>query len=446
MHKVYLKYLLLLFLSISAIESKSQFSDLDSLKKLANSNNLDNFLEGQEFMNKFNLGVVKADRYYNEKNYALAYRYYHELFLLNPDNDALAYNAACCFGLQGKADSAVLELKLKYKLSKRNVGWTELQDIQKDQDFNRIKESEIWKNFLEELKKMALAQNSSFTWGILFGIMVVLMFFNLFLGLTIKDRAYLYYALLSFVLLHFEAIRTPAFGDYIEHNISNLNYIHWIRYPFPFLVSSLTISYILFVISFLKIKEVLPKSLPVLKSLLLLLSLNCVMSLFYSHHVFAKSFEILTFIIFIYLFNLALQCWLKNNYKPARFFVLASASLTLSSLILLLQRFGIDLYFKLGELRPDNVGVILFMTLLSFALGDKINILTREKAEAQEKALDVLEQKVKERTYELEEKTKIIEEKNQDILASIQYAQRIQKAQLPTEKYLRKIFSKFQKY
>jgi len=169
------------------------------------------------------------------------------------------------------------------------------------------------------------------------------------------------------------------------------------------------------------------------------------MSVFYSHHVIAKGFEIFTFAIFIYLFNLALECWLKKKYKPARFFVLASAALTLSSLILLLQRFGIDLYFKIGELRPDNVGVIIFMTLLSFALGDKINILTRERAEAQEKALEVLEQKVKERTFELEEKSKIIEEKNQDILASIHYAQRIQKAHLPTEKYLRKIFTKFQK-
>lgn len=402
-------------------------------------------MHGQEFMNKFNLALKKADRYYDEKNYAYAYRYYHELFLLSPDHDLLAYNAACCFGLQGKADSAVLELKLKYKLSGSSPGWKELENIHQDKDFIPIKDSVIWKNYLEELKRITMAKNSSFTWGILFGIMVVLMFFNLFLGITIKDRTYLYYALLCFVLIHFEAIRTPAFGDFIEYNLTSLNYIRWIRYPFPFLVSSLTISYILFVISFLKIKEVLPKSLTFLKVLLILLSVNCVMSLFYQHYIIGKSFEILTFIIFIYLFNVALQCWLKKNYKPARFFVLASAALTLSSLILLLQRFGIDLYFTLGELRPDNVGIIIFMTLLSFALGDKINILTREKAEAQEKALEVLEQKVKERTSELEEKSKIIEEKNHDILASIQYAQRIQKAHLPTEKYLRKIFSNFNK-
>ena len=64
---------------------------------------------------------------------------------------------------------------------------------------------------------------------------------------------------------------------------------------------------------------------------------------------------------------------------------------------------------------------------------------------AQEKALEVLEQKVQERTKEVVEKSKIIEEKNNDILASIKYALRIQKAHLPTERFLDKVFSKLKK-
>jgi ligand-binding sensor domain-containing protein/serine phosphatase RsbU (regulator of sigma subunit) len=45
----------------------------------------------------------------------------------------------------------------------------------------------------------------------------------------------------------------------------------------------------------------------------------------------------------------------------------------------------------------------------------------------------VLEQKVKERTAEVVQKSQIIEEKNRDITASIRYAERIQRAMLPNE-------------
>lgn len=211
------------------------------------------------------------------------------------------------------------------------------------------------------------------------------------------------------------------------------------------MVSLVTISYILFVKSFLNLKYVLPKSVSYLKIGICIFSVNAILSVFYRSHQLAKFMEVITFSMSIYLFNLAYIAWMKKGYKPARFFVLAIFSLTLSSILLLLQRIGVDFYFKIGVFRPDNIGVVLFMTLMSFALGDRINILSKEKAEAQEKALEILEEKVAERTREALEKSKIIEEKNKDILASILYARRIQKAQLPTEKYLNKILSRLKR-
>ena len=49
----------------------------------------------------------------------------------------------------------------------------------------------------------------------------------------------------------------------------------------------------------------------------------------------------------------------------------------------------------------------------------------------------VLEQKVKERTAEVVQKSMEIEEKNRDITASIRYAERIQRAMLPRKIPLR---------
>ena len=45
----------------------------------------------------------------------------------------------------------------------------------------------------------------------------------------------------------------------------------------------------------------------------------------------------------------------------------------------------------------------------------------------------ILEEKVKERTAEVVQKSMEIEEKNRDITASIRYAERIQRAMLPRE-------------
>ena len=68
-------------------------------------------------------------------------------------------------------------------------------------------------------------------------------------------------------------------------------------------------------------------------------------------------------------------------------------------------------------------------------------IRTRESNLIIEK--QVLEEKVEERTAEVVEKSKVIEEKNRDITASIRYAERIQMALLPPEDYINDTFILF---
>jgi serine phosphatase RsbU (regulator of sigma subunit) len=85
-------------------------------------------------------------------------------------------------------------------------------------------------------------------------------------------------------------------------------------------------------------------------------------------------------------------------------------------------------------------GSALESIFLSFALGDKMRLYLLEKEKAQEESLQksienerlvreqnaMLEQKVKERTLELQEQKEIVEEKNKEIVDSINYAKRIQ--------------------
>jgi serine phosphatase RsbU (regulator of sigma subunit) len=64
----------------------------------------------------------------------------------------------------------------------------------------------------------------------------------------------------------------------------------------------------------------------------------------------------------------------------------------------------------------------------------------KEKQKILETQKETLEQQVEERTHDLNEKKKEIEEKNKDITDSINYAQRIQQAILPTDELRLKIF------
>ena len=97
---------------------------------------------------------------------------------------------------------------------------------------------------------------------------------------------------------------------------------------------------------------------------------------------------------------------------------------------------------KFGKAKPKNI-------LLTFDDGPDpkytpqiLDILKKEKAEAQEKALLVLEEKVKERTEEVVKQKELLEEKQKEILDSIRYAKRIQVALITSEKYIEKTLQK----
>jgi hypothetical protein len=425
--------------------SFSQRSLIDSLEYLVKKGDRRTEIENQHIGDLYQQNLDRGNQLFKQKKYHEAANIFHRCFKVYPPNSEVLIVSGSAYALAGEADSAIAELELKFKTSNSGKTWKELEEIKSDHDFDPIKNTPQWKKFIETLDIIEEAKNSRYQWGILFGVMAVLMLYNFFLYISIKDISYLSYSILIFVQINFECVRTKAFGEFVTHHISSMGYLKWIEHPFPFLVSLMTISYILFFVSFLKLKELDPRSFKILRGAIFLFAAHSLVSIFYGNAQIGKSFEVLTFAAYIYLFNVTFNCWIKKKYKPARFLTLAAVVITLSIVVLLFEKFGLNLNFKIGVFRLDNIGELCFMTLLSFALGDRINILAKEKAEAQEKALEVLEQKVQERTKEVVEKSKIIEEKNEDILASITYARRIQRAHLPTEKYLDKIFAKFRK-
>jgi serine phosphatase RsbU (regulator of sigma subunit) len=80
----------------------------------------------------------------------------------------------------------------------------------------------------------------------------------------------------------------------------------------------------------------------------------------------------------------------------------------------------------------------ILLSLCAIVISIISYIKIREKNLIREKI--ILEEKVRERTAEVVQKSQIIEEKNRDITASIRYAERIQRAMLPRAEHYAEIF------
>lgn len=156
--------------------------------------------------------------------------------------------------------------------------------------------------------------------------------------------------------------------------------------------------------------------------------------------------------------------WHKG-YKPAKYYVVGFSMLLIGIFAFVMKNLGFLKNFAWSNY-IFQYGVLVELAFLSLALADKINVMKDEKekmAKENERILreqnQLLEVKVAERTYELNEvnnelvhlneviiqtldyvsqQSEIIQDKNQDITESIQYAWRIQNAILPEIEIIRK--------
>lgn len=253
--------------------------------------------------------------------------------------------------------------------------------------------------------------------GIYFGIIAIMLFYNLFIYVTIRDKSYLYYvAYITFVGLTQACLHGYTFR-YLWPDSS------WFAIHSIFFIPALSgISAIAFVNHFLQVKEHMPRMYKfslVLGAIYfagLVLGLAGVFGISYSIN------DMVALILSIYILYVAIRLS-RRGYRPARFFLLAW-SFFLAGIFIFVMK-------SVNVLPANNftnyvleIGSAIEVTLLSFALADRINILRREKEESQRRAMEtlkenerivsqqniILEEKVKERTAELETSNRNLKE------------------------------------
>ncbi|AMR30121.1 histidine kinase [Mucilaginibacter sp. PAMC 26640] len=239
-------------------------------------------------------------------------------------------------------------------------------------------------------------------WGLLVGVLLVMILYNAFIFISTKDLSYLYYVLYAF----FIALTQTSLSGYTY------------RFIFPdapalFNMGTIIfnalggICFSLFAQSFLGIKERMPKMVKVFNFIIFLYSATIIVRLLghalISYRMTDLTALVVTVSVYIVIIKLSL-----SGYRPAKFFLLAWTMFFTGVVLFVMRNLGI-LPYNMYTNYTMPIGAALEVMLLSFALADRINIFKAEKAKAQAEILRVLqenEQIVREQNTVLELKVK----------------------------------------
>lgn len=275
-------------------------------------------------------------------------------------------------------------------------------------------------NFVEKTRREDIG------YGIFFGILVVMFFYNLFIFLTLRQSNYLLYiCTIVCTFLIFSSASGYA-GKFLWPESPVMNY-----YAGRLSLGVLTIFLSIFTIRFLEVRLY---SKIMYHSLLSLIPLAVLAILLVATETLSSAGNNLISVSTIMFMITGIVCRIKGN-KTADYFIAAWTIYLIGGLLLTLRNSGVFDY-NFWTTHFVEIGAALETILIAFALGDRYRRLKREKEEAQALALQLqqqatlkLEQSVKERTEQLysaneelkstletnKRQTKIIEDKNAEL-------------------------------
>jgi hypothetical protein len=222
-------------------------------------------------------------------------------------------------------------------------------------------------------------EREEFAFGVYYGILLVLIIYNLILLFMLRDIGYLYYLL---YVINYGACQSILNGLAFQYLWPNSP--HWANISLPFLGGFALLSGIQFTRSFLNSKKNVPFLDKIQKVLMGCMGLLMLSSFLFSYFVNIYLLASLVIVFAVSIFVVGIVCWDKG-YKPARYFIIAWVSLL----------FGVGIYAMKGlGIFPTNifteyglqVGSAVEMCLLSLGLAYKITLINREKNKGRTKS------------------------------------------------------------
>ena len=259
-------------------------------------------------------------------------------------------------------------------------------------------------------KTLSEVSNADTQTGIYLGIMIVMLLYNLFVYLSVRDKDYIIYCHYIFWVALTQATLLGFSHRFIWGN--NV----WLAQHMITLCGAMSgIATIWFAQVFLRTKNFTPK---------LNLALNiAIIAYLISICFLVADFRLVAYqmVNFIAVLGSLLVIWVawtiyRKRYKPASYFLIGWSIFFTSVIIFVFKDYNI-LPYNSFTIHSIEIGSALEAIFLSFALAGKINILEAEKEKSREEVLKalqeneriiseqnlILESRVKDRTFKLSE-------------------------------------------
>lgn len=258
---------------------------------------------------------------------------------------------------------------------------------------------------------------NSLLFGIYLGIMGIMVVYNFFLYVSVRDTAYLYY--IAFII--FVGLSQALFKGY------TFQYL-WPNSPWLALNSSVLIPVAsglttgLFTKRFLQVRRYFRQHDVGINIFMLCYGVGLVIGLVFSVSAAVQLIQVCAMGGSVYLLIVAEKIRRKRS-RAAFFYLIAYFAFLVSVVVFVLRNFNVVPYnaFTANIL---ELGSTVLVTLLSFALADRINTYRKEKEESQIRAITiakenerlireqniVLEHRVEERTSELQEANQVLQQ------------------------------------
>ena len=209
--------------------------------------------------------------------------------------------------------------------------------------------------------------------GIIYGVLLVMLVYNLFIFLSVRDTSYLYYIL---YIASFGLYQVSVNGAGIEYFWPNNPW--WANAATPFLIGSAALFGCQFARSFLHTSEHSPW---VDRLLLLLMACGAVVMILALSVSYATALRLATYLALLFtvvIFAAGVLAWLRGM-RVARYFIFAWTAFLIGGIVNTLMVLGY-LPNVFLTMYASQIGSALEVGLLSLALADRINAMKEERA------------------------------------------------------------------
>ncbi len=248
-------------------------------------------------------------------------------------------------------------------------------------------------------------------YGIFYGLMLVMMIYNLFIYYSLRDSNYLLYSITIFFAILYVSTLHGHTAQYLWGNYPNFqNQVHLFSI-FGWIISILTFS-----ISFLKIRKRATKLYYYYLTLIGIFIFSILLIPFSSYSLLIRFGSFMVLIVCLSVIGGGLH-FASEGKKTAQFFVIAWAMYMIGNTIMALRAMGI---------LPDNkftghaleIGAAMEVILISFALAERYKRIREQKKIAEQEAKMLLEQSNKELESKVFERTKELELQKEEVLSN----------------------------